>query len=157
MNSRFFSCRAAIGMLLAVMSLSSMATQAQPGEHALVIDRPEHATDASLTLIGPGGFHVGVNFSTDEAVVPDARRIAELALPDGRYNFEVRFSRQPEGELTAAAAELRAAGEVGSAPARALAPVSDSLKINDGDLLGGDSFWQAFDQAISRHAGAAQG
>jgi hypothetical protein len=116
-----------------------MADQAQSGDQSLAIDRPQHATDANLILIGPDGFHLQVDFPADEPVVLDDQRIAELALPDGRYNFEVRFSRQPEGELTAAEAELRAAGEVGSAPARALAPVSGSLTISDGELLGGVS------------------
>lgn len=127
--------RTGIGLLVALVSLALLADQVQSAGPALAIERPQHATDASLILIGPDGLHLQIDFPEDKAVVLDSRRIAELGLPYGRYTFEARFSPDPENELTAAMAEQRAAGETGFAPAKTLAPVSGNLKISGGQVL----------------------
>jgi hypothetical protein len=131
------------------MSASVLSGTIDPDDRALVIERPDHAQAASLVLLRSDGFHTQVEFAADAAIRLDEQRITELGLADGRYTFEVRFARSLPSEIAADLAELRQAGEPVEAGAPALQPVSGTVTIQDGQLMGGDTIEEEDDRSGS--------
>jgi len=133
-----FLIRAGIAALAAATPLSLTAGNAIEQNNLLLLERPDDASGASLVLVGPHHLRVQIDFTKDEAVMLDADRIAELELPDGMYTFEALFTREPDDTEAADLAERREAGETDPGSTNVLAPVSGTITIGDGRLIGGE-------------------
>ncbi len=120
---------------LALPVIADTGSQFSLVDSELVIERIAEVGEVSVVFLRSDGLYRAHTFAADEPVRLGGEKIAELAMPDGRYTFEARFHPVVDPSRSTQLLQEREQGFV-TGQAADTVPLSGSITIVDGVLLG---------------------
>ncbi len=121
--------------ILALPVAADTDSQVSLVDGGLVIERAAEVGEVSLVFLRSDGLYRAHTFAADEPVRLGGEKIAELAMPDGRYTFEARFHPVVDPSRGTQLRQEREQGLVTGQAANTV-PLSGAITIADGVLLG---------------------